>query len=125
VARILVIDDDSQVRDMLEEMLETSGHEVALAPDGDTALQMQRATPFELVIADIFMPGKHGLETIQELRTEYPSLKILAISGGGGFGRFDFLEKAPQSGATVTMKKPVDWEELTMTVRNLLRPQPS
>jgi DNA-binding response OmpR family regulator len=121
VARILVIDDDEQVRDMLEEMLESSGHEVVVASDGDTAIELQRSSRCDLVIADMFMPGRDGLDTIREIRAQDPSVKIVALSGGGGFRRFDVLAKAPESGATMTMTKPVDMEELVMAVRELTR----
>jgi DNA-binding response OmpR family regulator len=121
MARILVIDDEEQVRDMLQEMLQSTGHEVLVASNGDAALQMLRESPCDVVIADIFMPGKPGLDTIRELHAEHPSVKIVALSGGGGFQRFDVLQRAPESGATITMTKPVDLEELVMTVRNLTR----
>jgi DNA-binding response OmpR family regulator len=121
LARILVIDDERQVRDMLEEMLRSAGHAVTMASGGDEALETQRQSPCDLVIVDIFMPGKQGLEIIRELRAESPDLKIVALSGGGGFSRFDALESAVEAGASVTMRKPVDWEELILTIGNLLQ----
>jgi DNA-binding response OmpR family regulator len=121
VARILVVDDEEQVRDMLQEMLQSTGHEVLVASNGDAALAMLRESACDLVIADIFMPGKTGLDTIKEVHQEHPDVKIVALSGGGGFDRFDVLEMAPESGATITMKKPIDLEELVMIIRNLTR----
>jgi DNA-binding NtrC family response regulator len=119
VARILVVDDEEQVREMLQEMLQSTGHQVLVASNGDAALQMLRESACEVVIADIFMPGKTGLETIKEVHEQHPDVKIVALSGGGGFERFDVLDMAPDSGATLTMKKPVDLEELVMTIRKL------
>jgi len=121
LARILVIDDERQVRDMLEEMIRSAGHVAVVAADGEQALELQRATPCDLVIVDIFMPGKQGLDTIRDLRAADPHLKIVALSGGGGFDRFDALESAIEAGASVTMRKPVDWEELILTIGNLLQ----
>jgi len=121
VARVLVIDDEVQVRDMLEEMIRSAGHTVIVASDGEEALEAQRTSPCDLVIVDIFMPGKQGLDTIRELRAADPHLKIVALSGGGGFDRFDALESAIEAGASVTMRKPVDWEELILTIGNLLQ----
>lgn len=121
VARILVIDDERQVRDMLEEMLRSTGHVVVLASDGEEALEAQRRAPCDLVIADLFMPGRQGLDIIRELRDTDPDLKIVALSGGGGFDRFDALDSAIEAGASVTMRKPVDWEELILTIGSLLQ----
>ena len=120
MARILVIDDDDQVRVMLEEMLRRAGHEVITATDGDDGLKTFRKDPTDLVITDIFMPEKEGLAAIQELRSEFPAVRIIALSGGGKFRRFDFLETAQQFGAAATLRKPVEWEELIETVDNLL-----
>ena len=126
MSRILVIDDEPAVRRMLCEMLEEVGHEVETAPEGDTALALFREHPFDLVISDIFMPGREGISTIAELRREHPDLPILALSGGGRprpldlASRMDYLEVARRRGATRILRKPVDWEELTLTVKELL-----
>jgi CheY-like chemotaxis protein len=126
MARILVIDDEPAVRRMLREMLEEVGHEVVTAPEGDAALARFRQSPFDLVITDIFMPGREGISTIAELRREHPDLPILALSGGGRprpldlASRMDYLEVARRHGATRVLRKPVDWEELALTVKELL-----
>ena len=120
MAKILVVDDEQQVRDMLIEMLSTSNYEVLAASHSEEAVEMQRATPCDLVIADVYMPGPDGVETIKEMLATNPELKIIALSGGGGFGQFDGLQRAVDAGASVAMKKPVDMEELLMTVNELL-----
>ena len=120
MARILIIDDDAQVREMLREMLERVGHEVVEASDGTAGMRLFREKPAEVVVTDIFMPEKDGIVTIQELRTAHPGLGIIALSGGGGFQRFDFLETARRLGASAILRKPVDWEELTQAVSELL-----
>ena len=80
-ARILVIDDDEAVLDSVSKMLSLAGHEVAVASDGDLGLDAYRRRPHDLVIVDIFMPRKSGMEVIQELRSEFPEVKIIVISG--------------------------------------------
>ena len=83
--RILVIDDDLQVRQMLRQMLEREGYEVVEAKDGKEGYELYHQAPTDLVITDIIMPKGGGLEVIFELRREFPDVKIIAISGGGRF----------------------------------------
>ena len=83
MARILVIDDEELARFTLREILEAAGHEVIEASNGNEGTAFQRANPCDVVITDMIMPEKEGLETIVELKGEYPDLKIIAISGGG------------------------------------------
>ncbi len=84
--RILVIEDEIQVRRLTRQMLELEGFEVLEAGDGDTGLQMFAENSIDLVITDIIMPGKEGIETILELKQKRPDIKIIAISGGGRIG---------------------------------------
>lgn len=86
LARILVIDDDRDVRILMQRELEAAGHEVRSAPNGAEGLALQRAAPSQVVVTDIFMPEKEGLETIRELREQFPDVKVIAISGGGRMG---------------------------------------
>jgi two-component system chemotaxis response regulator CheY len=81
VARILVVDDDQAIRLLLRAMLERRGHTVVEAKNGDEGLQHYRAAPADLVITDIQMPGMDGLQMIQALRGDFPTAKIIAISG--------------------------------------------
>jgi CheY-like chemotaxis protein len=81
VARILLVEDDEAVRDILKKALVSSGHEVEEAENGNVALAAYRRQPCDLVITDLVMPEKDGLETILELRRMNPAVKIVAMSG--------------------------------------------
>ncbi|MCD6138064.1 MAG: response regulator [Deltaproteobacteria bacterium] len=120
MARILVIDDEQGVRLFLREILERDGHKVADAPDGKAGLRLFSKEPADLTIVDIFMPEKEGLETIRELRREYPGVKIIAISGGGQIGNFDFLHMAKRFGAICTIAKPLEKKEMLDAVHEVL-----
>jgi CheY-like chemotaxis protein len=112
MARILVIDDDAGVRSFLRDSLRLRGHQVDLASDGDAGLRLFRELPADVVIVDIFMPDRDGIATLLSLLREYPDLKIIAISGGGGEGRFEFLEVARSLGAVGTLRKPFQVTQL-------------
>lgn len=118
--RILVIDDDAQVRVMLRWLLEGAGYEVVDAPDGQEGVRLFRQQPADLVITDIFMPEKDGLEVIQELTRDFPEVKIIAISGGGQTGKVDLLPHAEAFGALRTFQKPLDLRKLLNAVKELL-----
>ena len=117
MAKILIIDDEEIVRFTLREILESDGHDVSEASDGNKGLNAQRADPAELVITDIIMPEKEGVETIIELQKEFPDTKIIAISGGGRMKNMDFLEVAKKFGAHSVMSKPFSAKELIAQVR--------
>lgn len=119
--RILVIEDDEQYRLMLTRMLQRAGYEVAAAPDGEEGIRLFRLQPADLVISDIFMPGKEGMETIRELHRDYPDLKIIAMSGGSiQGGPFCSLPPAEEFGAVRVLSKPFEKETLLKTVRDVL-----
>ena len=119
MARILVIDDDSAIRSVVRRGLERAGHEVTEAPDGDAGLKSFRTRNTDLVITDIIMPEREGVETIMALRKEFPALKIIAMSGGGG-GSADFLSIAKKLGARRTLAKPFGHRELLDAVEEVL-----
>ena len=96
--RILVIDDEEHVRDTLRAALESKGHTVTEACNGDEGMQLFAAERADLVITDILMPGKDGIQTIKELRQLHPDVKIVAMSGGGRLNATDFLEVARSYG---------------------------
>ena len=118
--KILVIDDDEQMRVLLRQVMEWAGHEVVEAADGRAGMLMQRQHGADLVITDLIMPEQEGLETITALRRDYPGLKFIAISGGGRSGPEAYLPAARELGADRVFSKPFDVQELAETVRELL-----
>ncbi len=118
--RILVVDDEDQVRAMLRETFERSGYEAVEATNGREALELYSENPADLVIIDIIMPQKEGIETITDLRKVYPDAKIFAISGGGRIGPEDYLSLASKCGAMRTFKKPLDRKEILLAVEQVL-----
>jgi len=118
--RILVIDDDDQMRVLLRQVMEWAGYEVTEAENGREGMQKQRRQPFDLVITDLIMPEQEGLETISLLRKEYPLTRIIAISGGGRIGPEAYLPAAQELGADRVFSKPFDVRELAGAVRELL-----
>ena len=120
MATILIVDDEAQFRKMLRQMLERAGHEVIEAVDGNEGGRLYRQLRPSLMITDIFMPEKEGLETIMELKHEFPEARILAISGGGREGDDLFLQHARQFGANSILKKPFERHELLDAVAEIL-----
>lgn len=121
MARILLVDDDEPVRQMLAEMLEDMGHSVAQAADGGTCLERVEERDFDLLITDIVMPEQGGLRAIDGVRQVAPTIKILAISGGGSLlGSQDYLELAQSLGADATLRKPFRRAELTEVIAGLV-----
>jgi DNA-binding response OmpR family regulator len=120
MARILVVDDEVEVTMMLRDILERAGYEVIDAPDGEVALKVHQENPADLMIIDIIMPKKEGIETIMEVRRNFPEVKIIAISGGGRFEPGEYLMAAKEAGAMRTFSKPIGRDELLDAVRELL-----
>ena len=117
---ILNIDDDDQLRGMLRQTLEGVEYEVKDAPNGKEGLRLFRENPADLVITDLIMPEKEGIETIKELRQEYPEVKIIAMSGGGRSGPKGYLKVAKGLGAQCTLTKPLERDEFLKTVMELI-----
>ena len=86
MARILVIDDEPDIRTFLEEILKSAGHEVILAADGREGVERHRTSPADLVITDLYMPIQDGMKTIREFRNGFPEVAIIAMSGGTNSG---------------------------------------
>ena len=103
--RILVIDDDEGVTDSIARLLNTQGHIVTLVNDAGRALEYIESSPFDLVITDIIMFGTDGIETIQVIRRLFPTLPVIAMSGGG-CGFLGCLKTARMLGANETLEKP-------------------
>ncbi len=120
INRILVVDDEEQMRSKLRLMLESEGYEITEAPDGNIALWLYKEKPSDLIVLDIIMPEKEGLETITELKREFPDVKILAISGGGTGDAGQYLSLAKTMGADSILAKPFEKEELLKAVKEIL-----
>lgn len=121
MARILIIDDEAPLRFTLRMTLELAGHQVREARDGEEGLRLLTQAPSELLFCDLYMPGKDGLETIWQLRRDFPEVKVVAMSGGGFGGTLDMLPVAERFGASRLLKKPFDRITVLATVEEVLR----
>jgi CheY-like chemotaxis protein len=117
--RILVVDDNADMRDSLQMLLQRLGYDSEGARDGQQAMEIQRRRPAHVLITDIFMPGKDGIETIEAFRREWPRIRIVAMSGGGTVATRDYLEVAPEIGADAVLRKPFSLEALTEVLRRV------
>jgi len=115
---ILVIDDEENIRELVRAILENAGYEVLDAADGNLGIEIFQANQVDLIITDLIMPGKEGIETISELKKEQPDLKIIAISGA--VDSSTYLHLAGSLGADETLGKPFKVNELIETVERLL-----
>lgn len=122
--RVLLIDDDPRLLAALERHFRPLREELELvtAPEAGPALRLLEAEPFDVVVTDILMPSKDGLEVLMELRRRGASARIIAISGGGEHVGVDSLDWAERLGARRTLRKPFAAEELVRAVRDLLEP---
>jgi len=117
--RILIIDDEPDILMMLKKMLERAGFEVDLAVNGESGMQLFISQSADLVITDIIMPEKEGLEIIREMKQLKPDLKIIAISGGGRLSADSYLGTAKMFGADRVFQKPFRQAELIAAVTEL------
>ena len=120
MASILLVDDDEQLRTMLGEVLRRAGYEVRLASDGAEAIKLYRSHPTDLIITDLVMPEKEGLEMIRELRRDRPEVRIIAMSGGGRSGKANCLKVAKALGAQQVLDKPFSHQEILEAIREVL-----
>lgn len=117
---ILVIDDDDHIRQMICNILEREGYVAVQAANGIEGLRaLKRLATFSLVITDILMPEKEGIETIREIRNDFPWIRILAISGGGILIPENYLNLARSMGADAILSKPFGKKELLSAVESL------
>jgi CheY-like chemotaxis protein len=108
----LLIDDDDLLRRSLRAWLEESGYRVTEAGDGTDATTLQERDPVDVLICDILMPHKEGLETIREFHAMFPSVRIIAISGAPMPGGQIYLKLASQFGAAAVLLKPFTRQDL-------------
>jgi CheY-like chemotaxis protein len=121
MARILVIDDDELIRDMLSQVIQQAGHRVLLAENGRVGLGVLEQSPVDLVVLDIFMPDMEGFETMRAIRERHDNIKIIAISGGArDIDHTIFLEDAELLGADASLPKPFPNSALTGLIENLI-----
>lgn len=117
--RLLVVDDNEDMRQSMKRLLEHFGYEVRVAANGRLALEMQRKQPSDVMITDIFMPETDGLETINQFREAFPGIKIIAMSGGGASLEADYLSTASVVGADAVLRKPFSKESLLQALEKL------
>ncbi|HET6796332.1 MAG TPA: response regulator [Gemmatimonadales bacterium] len=119
--RILVVDDDPSIRRTLELLLSRAGYHVTQARDGTEAVRLWREHGGDLVITDLHMPEKDGIQTIIELLSHSPTARIIAMSGGGQTKRLDLLGNASLLGAVLTIEKPFTITEMMTLVGRALQ----
>ena len=130
MARILIVDDEEDVRIALKQVLERAGYEVSVAASGNEGLELMNQEGADLVITDVIMPGIDGIATAKEIREKYRDTRIIVISGGGrtapepyepdAISTRSYLASASSAGADQTLAKPFDREELLRVVQDLL-----
>lgn len=120
MAKILLVEDDNLVRDMLTQILERSSHTVIQAANGEEATEcLKKETP-DIMVTDIIMPKKSGITLISEVKNRHPNMEIIAISGGGRLDPTGYLDLSESLGASVSFEKPVDNTALLMAIDLLL-----
>ena len=129
MTRVMIIDDEEDIRIVLKEIFTRAGFDAVVASDGNEGLNMLREQAADLVITDVIMPGSDGVETAYDIRMEFPKTKIIVMSGGGNAAPLGyepaavsttaFLASAAAVGADMTMTKPFDRDELIKVAREL------
>jgi CheY-like chemotaxis protein len=123
--RVLIIDDDEQMRLILSRVVALLGYEICLATNGLEGVRIQREKPADLVITDLIMPEQEGLETIAILKRDFPATKIIAVSGGGRIGPEAYLPTAKELGADRVFSKPFEIHEIISAIKELVGHDPS
>ena len=117
--KILVVDDDDMMQESLRDLLAGEGYTVMTASHGGQALEILQKHPADIMITDIIMPFKEGVETIIECKRQWKDLKIIAMSGGGRAALGDFLEMAQKCGADKVVQKPFNPVQLIAEIESL------
>ncbi|HSW70751.1 MAG TPA: response regulator [Gammaproteobacteria bacterium] len=121
MAKILLVEDDELVRDMLAQVLKKASHEVICAADGEAAAQILQQVHPDIMVTDIIMPKKSGITLISEVKNRHPNMEIIAISGGGRLDPIGYLDLSENLGASVSFEKPVENTALLMAIDLLLQ----
>ena len=116
--RVLVVDDNPDMRESTRRLLENLGYQVETAPDGAAALRAHMARYVDVVLTDIFMAGTEGMETIATFKRSWPHVRVVAMSGGGTLSKKDYLEAAVQVGADATLQKPFTLQALVAALKD-------
>lgn len=120
MTKILLVEDDELVRDMLVQMLQRAGHEVESATNGEEAAEKLKYIKPDVMVTDIIMPKKSGITLISEVKDKHPKMEIIAISGGGRLDPTGYLDLSESLGAAVSFEKPVDKSALLTAIDLLL-----
>ncbi len=120
MAKILLVEDDNLVRDMLTQVLQRADHQVVTAANGEEATEYLRKERPDIMVTDIIMPKKSGITLISEVKNRHPNLEIIAISGGGRLDPTGYLDLSESLGASVSFEKPIDNTALLMAIDLLL-----
>lgn len=120
MASILLVDDNNEIRSVIERSLKAAGHDVYTAMNGRAALAILPKVKYDLVLTDIVMPDMEGLELIRSIRKIDPTAKIVAMSGGGSGSADNYLTLAKNFGAAAALEKPFQLETLTRTINDVL-----
>ncbi len=122
MARILVIDDEQDIRFLIEKFLVRDGHEVDQAENGKQAMKLIEVNNYDLLITDVVMPEKDGIEVLNELQEHATRIKTIVISGGGARGNIEnYLVMAKLLGADWVLPKPLDFSKLQIAVNDILK----
>lgn len=119
--KVLIVDDDPLIGEMLVTAFDLAGYSVMVAKNGDVALDRIKQSKPDIVVTDIIMPTREGIETIREIRRLFADLPIIAISGGGMLDAVSLLDVAEKFGANATLTKPFLPQQLLEKVRELTR----
>ncbi len=120
MADIVVVEDNTDLRQIIAHILTKAGHSVTEACDGSEILEILAKQPADIVLTDIVMPNQEGIQTIVQIRRHYPHLKIIGMSSGGSEGEGYYLEMAREFGANATLAKPFPKGKLLETVEALI-----
>lgn len=122
---MLVIEDHDDTRDVLDMLLRTEGYDVTLAVDGEDGIAKYRRRPADIVLLDVFMPRKDGIETLRELGRDFPDVVCIAMSADGDPLRRNALDRAREAGARLTLRKPIEPWVLLRTLEGAVAGQRS
>lgn len=116
---VLIIDDDPEILALWSDVLASDGMSVLTAPSGVQGVKLARSNAVDVILTDVLMPDKDGIETLLEVKAQDATAKVVLVSGGGRQVGMSMLQVADHLGADATLRKPVNVDELCATVRRL------